>query len=509
MATPSNRFLNCPIEATALGECDPTGYIMKLAFAVIPGMIIGCFAFFSIFMVCCFRFCCNCCGGRNQSANVCCPPSADKHVPARYSSKDILRAKLWMYAATAMAVAAIIWGNTVSTELINGLRGFGTAITDTPDHIFSKVVELNRTLTLPVYDATTNETTIVAIFANSSAMTEAVKVRTTLSGYFSDSMGAYQAGLDSFSFVLFIIFSVPSAAMILGAPMALCNIRRYLPTILAFVVLLLCAFVWIVQAVFSGTSFLVNGICTEVSGVANNRRNVISPLIGCSTATFTGYLSTFRDLRQQKAEAACNQFLPMCYDYSKTALQNLQDKKIYDCGSTALNCTGKDLGDVTDIILGVYVHRNIADLPMSNQTGAVCLDEAVKYKCSIPTCAYDCRYVGNNSLSDTGMLAKQVNSTFYVATTVSVTIDSIGNQFANCDAILSFLLQPFDVACQKLVSGANGARDCSGMQGYAAMTAVFALFFGAKRFISGDQANKAIDPEEKPDDDDPNDVEMK
>src|SRR3989338_6305727 len=134
---------------------------MKLAFAVIPGMIIGCFAFFSIFMVCCFRFICNCCGGRNQSANVCCPPSSDKHIPARYSGKDILRAKIWMYVAALMAVAALIWGNTSSAQLVGGLKDFGGAVSGIPDHIFAKIEQLNASLTLPVYDAQSNTTKIV------------------------------------------------------------------------------------------------------------------------------------------------------------------------------------------------------------------------------------------------------------------------------------------------------------------------------------------------------------
>ncbi len=509
MATPTNRFLNCPLDTKSISDCDPAGYIIKLALTVVPGIILAALTFLTIFAVCCFRFLCNCCGGRNQSANVCCPPSADKNIPARYSKNDLLRTKLWMFAATGLAVSAIIWGNAASAQFVGGLKDFGVAVSGIPNHIFAKVQEMNESLTLPVYDASTNETKVVALFGNSSVMTEALKVRTTLSDLFSSSMGAYQTGIDSFSFVLFVIFSVPAGMVILGAPLALCNVRRYLPSLLAFVVLFLGIFVWALHGVFAGTSFLVNGICTEVSGIANNRRNVISPLVGCSTSTFTGYIDNFRKLRKDKAQDACNEFVPLCYDNLRLPLENLQDKKVYDCGSTTPNCTDKDLADVADIILGVVIHRNIVDLPNVNATGAVCLDEALKYDCSIPVCADKCRYPSNNSLSETGMLAKQVNSSFFVATSVSVTIDSIGNQFANCDAIMSYLLQPFDEPCQKIVSGADGARDCSGMEGYAVMTAVFALLFGAKRFMSSDMADKAIDAEGKTDEDHMKDVEMK
>lgn len=493
MPTSEKRFLNCPITAKTMSDCDPVAYIIKVGFTIAPGIIIGMFCFMSIFLVCCFRFCCNCCGGREQTANVCCPPSKDKNIPARYSTKDILRSKLLMFAVAGVAVGAIVWGNAVASQVVSGLKGFGDAVQGIPDHVWSKVVEMNESLTLPVYTASTNTTTTVALFENSSVMTEARKVRDTLTGLFKDSMGDYQRGIDDFSFVLFIIFSVPSAVVVAGAPLALLNIRRWLPMLLAWLTFLLAMIVWTVHGAFAGTAFVVDGLCTEVSGIANNRRNIVSPLVGCSSSTFTDYVESFRKLRREQAQQACKQFAPLCYNSSQSDADNLKAKQVYDCGaSSTINCTGKDLPDVAETILSTKIHANIVNLPLVNETGSVCLSEAYKYECTIPRCSFDCRYASNGTQSDMGRQAKEVDSSFFVATQVSVTIDSIGNQFANCDAIMSFLFRPFDEPCQQMVRGTKGARDCSGMQGYACIAGIFALIFGSKRFISSDMANQPL-----------------
>ena len=52
--------------------------------------------FLSMFLFLILRFCCNWCGGRNPSPNICCPPSKEHQVYARYTGKDIWRAKIFM-----------------------------------------------------------------------------------------------------------------------------------------------------------------------------------------------------------------------------------------------------------------------------------------------------------------------------------------------------------------------------------------------------------------------------
>ena len=491
------RILNCELTSTSVDDCDVTSYVIKVGAIVAPGLLIGMCLFFATFLFCSFRFCCNCCGGRQQSANMCCPPSKDKHIPARYSYYDILRAKVFMWLVAGVGVAALIWGNSTSSQVVNGLNGLADAIQGVPSRLTDKIDEMDESLTVQLYDAAKNATETVALMANSSLKTEVEKVRNDLDGMLQDSVGEYQSKANDYSFVLFIIFSVPSAVVICGAPLALFNIRKYLPMLLVWITFILGTFVWIVHGVFAGTSFVMDGLCTEISGAANNRRNIISALSGCESSTFTDYLTSFKDLRKEQAKDACENFNKLCYDTSKTASENLEAQQIYDCGASgAIVCTDKDLPEISEEILSKYTHANIVALPNIEETGGVCLRSEWRDECTIPRCAEDCKFSGNNTLSPVGRFSKQVESNLNAAVVVSSTIDSIGNQFANCDAILSYMLQDFDEPCQSMVKGMTGARDSSGMQGFACLGGIYALVFGSKRFLSNDYVDVALKEED-------------
>ena len=503
MSQDDKRILNCEITATSLDSCDPLSYGIKVGAIMGPGILIGFCLLFATFLFCSFRYCCNCCGGRQQSANMCCPPSKDKKIPARYSSNDILRSKLFMWLVAGVAVGSLIWGNSTSAQVVGGLNGFADAIKAVPARLFDKIDEMDKALTVDIYNAEKNTTETVALFSNSSVKQEAEGVRDSLDSLLKDSVGDYQTQANSYSWVLFVIFSVPSAVVICGAPLALFNIRKYLPMLLVWLTFFLGTFVWILHGVFAGTSFIFDGFCTEVSGAANNRRNIISALSGCGSATFGDYLSAFRELRKQKDQDACAEFNPLCYDNTKTALQNLEARQIYDCGASgSIDCTNKDLVEVSEAILSKRTHPNIVALPNVDQTGAVCVSSEYRNDCTIPHCSFDCRYSGNNTLSHVGRFSKQVDSTLNAAIKVSNTIDSLGNQFANCDAILSYMLQDFDEPCQNMVEGMTGARDSSGMQGFACLGGIYALVFGSKRFLSYDYADVALNEDGEEDEND-------
>jgi hypothetical protein len=493
MSASNLRILNCPIDAKSSSDCDPIAYVIKVGAAVFPGILIAIFLFLTIFLVCAFRFCCNCCGGRNQTANICCPPSKDKNIPARYSKNDILRAKIFMYLVAGLGVAAIIWGNDVSAQVVSGLNGFADEIKAIPDYLLDKIIEINNTLTVSLYHANTDTTETTALFANTSVMTQAQSVKNDLSSKVADQIGTFQSKINEFSFVLFIIFSVPSAVVVAGAPLALFNIRRFLPMLLVWVTFVLGTLCWIVHGTFAGTSFVIDGLCTEISGVANNRRNIISPLIGCNSDTFGAYLTSFRELRENRSEITCEKFKPLCYNSSQSDYDNVQKKQIYDCGvNDTLYCANIDLPEAVVLLRGLKIHRNITNFPRVNESGAVCISDEYKNDCTFDHCSFDCRFAQNGTLSPSGKLSKEIVSLLDAAIKVSVKIDSLGNQFANCDAILGFLLKPFDEPCMKMVKGMDGARDASGMQGFACIGGIFALIFGSKRFISSDYANKAI-----------------
>lgn len=486
------RILNCQSNATTLDDCDPVSYVIKVGMAVGTGVVISIFVFFGIWPLLFGRYCCNCCGGREQSPGLCCPPNKDKHLPARYGKWDLWRAKLLMFALTALAVTAIIWGTERSAQVVSGVNGLSAALAATPKHIFSKVEQMNAELIVDIYDPKTDQTSKLDIFGNSSTMAQARSVRDTLDKDVNGAMGSYSSTIDSFAFVLFIIFTVPSAVVILGTPLAICNIRRWLPMLLVWLTFVLTMGVWIVHGAFAGTSIVVDGLCTEVSGAANNRRNIITPLTGCKTSIFKAYLTSFSELRDGRAEIACTAVEPLCYVPADSVVTNLNNGRIYDCGPTSkLGCPGITLANFSDAVDALRIHSAIENTGPALQAGATCQTDPYKTNCLLRSCAFDCTSPSNGSLSVVGRVSKGIVSLVDAAVQVSITMDTLGNQFANCDAIMSFLMEPFDQPCVTLTAGVAGARDAAGMQGIAGIGAIFALVFGSKRFISGDEAGKA------------------
>jgi hypothetical protein len=494
MSAAEKRILNCPIDATSLSSCNLPAYLIRVGANTGPGIVIAILMFLSIFVFCCFRFVCNICGGRAPSPNVCCPPSRDKGIPARYGTWDIWRAKLLTFACAAVAVAALSWGNAVSSSVVAGLNGFGDAIVRTPNRITVRVDQMEADMAVVIYDASTDTSSTVNYFSNSTVKTEARGVRDKLTSAITDSLDSYRAGINQFAFVLFIIFSVPSALVILAAPLALLNIRRIVPFVLVWLIFVLGTCTWMVHGVFAGTSFVVDGVCTEVSGAANNRRNVIAPLIGCSGNIFSAFSSSFNTLRDQRGQAACTQMAVLCYDYNATAATNVANGRTLDCGSSGdLQCGARSFANVTTELVDLRHHPNVANFPGVAATGATCVSPQNNGSCTTAKCAVDCRFPGNSSLSPVGRQSLATVSLFDAASRVSSVVDSLGSQFGNCDAILAYILFDYDTPCQTLTRALSDARDCAGMLGYTCIAAIFALVGGSKRFRSLDEAGKAID----------------
>ena len=491
LAGERKRVLNCPITASSFSDCDPLSYVIKIGAAVGPGVIISILMVLALPWFVVLRFSCNTCGARNPRPNLCCAPSADKQMSARYSVNDIRRAKLFMLLCSGVAIGALIWGNAVSSVVVTGLNDFGGAVQGTPARIFSRVQEMERSLTLPLYNGTSDTTTTVNFFGDQEVMRQATNLTSSLDAMIRDSVGVYRARINDFSFVLFIIFSVPSGVVIAGGPIALLSIRKYLPMLLVLLTFVLGVGVWIVHGVFAGTSLLMDDVCTEISGVANQRRNIIAPLIGCSSAMFQNYMTSFRELRDARARDVCDQIVPMCYDSGNSAAQNVQEGKVYECPAGGLMCPNQTLQSLIPVIKRLRLASTVQGSAPAVAVGASCASPQYASDCQLVICADDCVFP-NGTRSELGRLSKGVVSLLDVASAVSSVIDTLGNQFGNCDAILSFLLQSFDSPCRTMVKGMAQARDAAGMQGIACVSGIFALVFGSKRFISGDMANKPL-----------------
>ena len=119
------RMLDCTIESRSLDDCDANAYAIRLGVFAAPGIIM----FLLLWLCCPFycggKYCCNCCGGRSQTPNCCCP--ADKY-PARYSQGDLIRPRVYGVLAMLVCAGSLGLGYTGIFQLIDGLDGLKTVV---------------------------------------------------------------------------------------------------------------------------------------------------------------------------------------------------------------------------------------------------------------------------------------------------------------------------------------------------------------------------------------------
>ena len=482
------RIMNCNLESTGFDDCDLIGYVIRVGVFAAPGIILAVFMFLACPMYCGGKYCCNCCGGRNQTPNFCCP---NTELPARYSSGDLLRPKILALICLAIAVAAVIWGVTGTLNMLQGLSDFGANIVATPALIQQQIDEIDAALVVTVYDPTTNTNSTRALLSEpggpgAGTLTEATAAKNDLDSQVNTYMGDYQARIDQFANVMWAIFAVPLVIIMLGFIAAIANCRRYFPMTLVWILFLLGFLMWIIHALFSGISMIVGDFCAEVQGLARKQLNLVSILIGCDDTQFAGFKQNFRSLEAQESENTCNSIARLCYDPTQTVAQNVAAGTVYNCPlnpGLAARCSGIAFATLFTYMDTVfYIHPNIVGTTEATVAGAACRTPANVNSCTLEKCSRDCTDA-NGVLTTLGRSSLSAWLNFIAARTVSNTIDTLGARFSTCDSILQIIIAPFDAPCDNLVGGMVYDRQATGLLGLSIIGAIFIFAWGAKRFL--------------------------
>jgi len=170
------RVLDCTLNSKSFDDCSWTGYAWRVGVFAAPGLLISALFLLICPFYCIFKYCCNCCGGKRQSPNFCCPHDT---LPARYSRADLLRPKLLVFIAFFAACGSLAWGLTGNTLLLQGLNGFGTAIKDVPTLLQDLIDEISLNMKVPLYDSATDTTTITDL-GNTTAGSDAIHEATAV-----------------------------------------------------------------------------------------------------------------------------------------------------------------------------------------------------------------------------------------------------------------------------------------------------------------------------------------
>jgi hypothetical protein len=484
------RVANCKLGATSLSDCDITGYAIRVAVFSAPGLIVAACFVLATPMYLIGKYCCNCCGGREQKPNFCCP--ADD-LDAIYDKGDILRPKVILLLTLLTACGAFIWGYVGGGKLESGLVDFGDEISNVPTRLRSELDAMNAALTVQVYTASTDTTSTVKLLDQSSytnIMTEGNKTLADLTSLVGDNVGKAQDYVKQYSFIIFVFFAIPAAVLMIGGVFAICNIRRFGPMTLVWFCFLFGTLVWVCHAVFCLASMIVADGCVEIHGVAYEQQNVLPALIGCKDSMFSGFKTNFNTLRTDYTKNLCTSMQPYCYVSTDSPATNAANKRTLVCPSP-MDCTTVTFGEMSVwMTTAFYTQKDIADMNggSTGTDGYRCTTPANLYSCFLNVCQTDCTTTAS-ALSEIGKLAKQFWSVYQVDRKISNTIDTMASQYSNCDSLFTIIIAPMDPSCKDITKALIADRQASGLLGLCMIAAVFCLAWGAKRFISLDQAN--------------------
>eukprot|EP00455_Lapot_gusevi_P057601 TRINITY_DN9855_c0_g1_i3.p1 TRINITY_DN9855_c0_g1~~TRINITY_DN9855_c0_g1_i3.p1 ORF type:complete len:368 (+),score=51.66 TRINITY_DN9855_c0_g1_i3:135-1238(+) len=351
---------------------------------------------------------------------------------------------------------------------------------------------MNVALTVQVYTASSDSTSTVALLSEPSyvnIMTEANKTLGELNDLVGDNIGAAQDKVKQYSFIVFVFSAIPAVILIIGGIFAVCNIRRFGPMTLVWLCFLFGTLVWICHAVFCMGSMVVSDACVEIHGVAYEQQNVLPALVGCKNSMFDSFINNFDTLRTDYTQNLCNAITPYCYDTTQTPAQNVAAKQVLVCPSP-MDCTTVTFGQMAVWMeTAFYTKKEIADMDgaTTQSDGYRCTTPANLYSCYLDVCNSDCTLV-NGSLSVIGKQAKQFWSLYQVDRKISNVIDTQASQYANCDSLFTIMIAPMDPSCKTISKALIADRQASGLLGLCMIAAVFCLAWGAKRFISLDEA---------------------
>lgn len=485
------RILDCTLETTTVDDCDVEGYVTRLFYYIMPGLIFGGLTLLWCPFYCAGKYCCNCCGGRNQSPGCCCPQS---DVPMTYSSGDLIRNKLIMLLAMVLTGVAFIWGYAGSAQVTGGLKDFGDAISSIPAVLDVEIQAIDDALVLNQWNSTTNSTSPNRLFSTTGNATKrtAEDQRNTLASTIEDSLGDYNSRVADAKEALWFMFLIPLGCVTAGFVFGICNCRKVLPMMIVWFLFLLTFLIWMCHSLFGAAHHIFYDMCFEIDQISNQRANVIANVAGCEDSMFTDFRLSFKSLEITQAENTCNALATRCWVDSDSVATNLNNGNVYDCPSN-LDCSGMTFATLVEHLETSFkIHTSIMTSPLDEARQARCRDTSED--CTVQRCAWDCAVADSEGgyLLEIGLTSAEVYATFLGAKQVSNAIDVLGAKYSSCDAAMRIVISVLDAPCQRLTGGLRNDMHASGLLAFAMTIGIFVYAWGAKRFISGSMAGKLL-----------------
>lgn len=476
-AEETKRLLDCTLESTSFDDCDPMAYGIRAGVYAVPGILLALITFFTCPFFFCSRFVCGCCGGSEATSGCCC--ASEK--PAIYSSLDIIRPKVYALLLILIGVGVGIWGNIASDGTVSSLLGLVDDLEAAPQLMLDQIDRIERELTVTKYRESNDTLYEENLFAGTDAKQNAEKAKEDIEKALSEHADTFRSYVLDFGFVMFIIFSIPIAAVALGGVAAICNCRSCVPMLTVFIMFFVGFVLWLGHGVFSSLALVFGDFCAEVDGITRDERTVLAAATSCDDATLSSFTSGFETIEGDAAGEACNLVSTLCYDNGRSVAQNIAAGTTFDCASPP-NCNNVRFGALVDYIEDtLVVDSRVNTFPGAQAAGDTCTD--LTQPCTAARCSQLCKRP-SSARSPAGRNAINLYTSFQAAAQVANALDTLGGEFGSCNALAALLLSPFNGNCKTLATGTLGLRQSAGLGGIMVIGFVFVMAWGSKRFLA-------------------------
>ncbi|EPY20422.1 hypothetical protein STCU_09002 [Strigomonas culicis] len=325
----SLTIFNCPASSTLYRKCNKTAYDWVVFTWALPSLVVAGLLFLFFFLYIFGKYCCNCCGGRKQSPNFCCP---EKSLPALYSPFDLMRPLFFSVVCVLLCGVGCVWCCVGTADMYSLLREMSAVLTNANNNMRNSTYSLStKLLSQKVYDISSGKN--VSVTLSSSFLTTQQNVLDHIAGIKDNTFEAAKTMVFQFLWAGYVVGPLLAFFSVMGLFFAFCNCRRFVSMLLFMVFGLLGVATWILVALFMATHFVAKQGCSEVFAFNEPRANAVYAFTNCSdTVLSSNQVAAFSDL-DSYAVATCELLWSMCYDSSLTPLVNAEAKSVFDCST--------------------------------------------------------------------------------------------------------------------------------------------------------------------------------
>ncbi|KAF8287941.1 hypothetical protein TcBrA4_0013170 [Trypanosoma cruzi] len=480
---PRWRLMNCDRRAQDLIDCDPESYRNTVFVFAIPGIVVagGVAMTVLLYLICKYVF--DCCGGRKQSPNFCCPLRGHS---AKYSREDLLRPVLLAVMVFGLCAATCIWGCVSQHQLVSKVGEIHNISSFAIKNVEKMNLDFLERMTITLYDASKDVTYPMSLLRSKEDenLYKETAARTgDVSSMLNQTVIRLFDNIVQFSWGPYVLFGVSFGVSFIGMIFALCNCRR--ESIFVFLIMaLLTVMTWGFNGLYSASSFLVSQSCFEMTEFTERRTNVVKAVTKCDDTRFGGQTAAFEENFRQLSRSICEEIKPYCYDKTITPDMNVAQKKVFAC-PTHMLC-----GYVTDDEVMSWVRTALHTAPQVTQSATASAEAQKKGYTCLPTpegvcdlrsCSATCRKDG--VLSDVGKTAKKALYAIFGLAEARSAFDSVDSQLKGCDAVFTGIIPLIEPFCQAAANNIYNLLQCTGLLGVTLIVALYTYGMGAKRFI--------------------------